>query len=51
MIEIPPDEIMGRTFLLPPDEEGERLRAWVTKQILDKLDESNQNTPDRKSVG
>ena len=45
MIEIPPDEIMGRTFLLPPDEEGERLRARVTKQILDKLDKSNQNTP------
>ena len=31
-----PDKIVGRTYLLPPNEEGERLRATITKKITDK---------------
>ena len=31
MPEFDPDDLIGRTFLLPPQENGERLRAKVTK--------------------
>ena len=27
------DDLVGRTFLLPPQENGERLRAKVTKKV------------------
>ena len=30
MSELDPDDIIGRTFVLPPQENGERLRAKVT---------------------
>jgi len=29
-----PDSLIGRTFLLPPQENGERHRAKILKQIL-----------------
>ena len=34
MPEFDPDDLIGRTFLLPPQENGERLRAEVTKKVV-----------------
>ena len=28
------DDLIGRTFLLPPQENGERLRVKVTKKVV-----------------
>ena len=36
MPEFDPDNLIGRTFLLPPQENGERLRAKVTKKVVKK---------------
>ena len=33
MPEFDPDDLIGRTFLLPPQENGERLRAKVTQNV------------------
>ena len=33
MPEFDPDDLIGRTFLLPPQENGERLRAIVMKKV------------------
>ena len=46
MAEYNPDDLIGRTFLLPPNKKGERHRASIkqkVKEISDKLDE-DQNT-------
>ena len=46
MAEYNPDDLIGRTFLLPPNQKGERHRASIkqkVKGISDKLDE-DQNT-------
>ena len=32
-----PDNLIGRTFLLPPQENGERLRAKVTKKVVEEI--------------
>ena len=31
---IEPDDLVGRTYLKPPNEKGERLRAYVRKKIV-----------------
>ena len=34
-----PSDLIGRTFLLPPEENGERHRAKVTRQVVDIIDQ------------
>ena len=36
-----PSDLIGRTFLLLPEENGERLRAKVTRQVVDIIDQDN----------
>ena len=38
MPEFDPDDLMGRTFLLSPQENGERLRAKVTKKVVEEIE-------------
>ena len=34
-----PSDLIGRTFLLPPEENGERHRAKVTRQVVEIIDQ------------
>ena len=36
-----PSDSIGRTFLLPPEENGERHRAKVTRQLVEIIDQDN----------
>ena len=36
-----PSDLIGRTFLLPPEENGERHTAKVTRQIVEIIDQDN----------
>ena len=36
-----PSDLIGRTFLLPPEENGERHRANITKQVVEIIDQDN----------
>ena len=36
-----PSDLIGRTFLLPPEESGERHRAKVTRQVDEIIDQDN----------
>ena len=36
-----PSDLIGRTFLLPPEENGERHRAKVTRQVVGIIDQDN----------
>ena len=36
-----PSDLIGRTFLLPPEENGERYRAKVTRQVVEITDQVN----------
>ena len=36
-----PSDLVGRTFLLPPEENGERHRAKVTRQAVEIIDQNN----------
>ena len=36
-----PSDLIGRTFLLPPEENGERHRAKVTRQVVEVIDQDN----------
>ena len=36
-----PSDRIGRTFLLPPEENGERHRAKVTRQVVEIIDQDN----------
>ena len=36
-----PSDLIGRTFLLPPEENGERHRAKVTSQFVEIIDQDN----------
>ena len=36
-----PSDLMGRTFLLSPQENGERHRAKVTRQVVEIIDHDN----------
>ena len=40
MPELNPDDIVGRTFLLPPAENGERLRAKVMRKVVEVIEEA-----------
>ena len=43
MPEFNPDSLIGRTFLLPPQENGERLRAQVTKNVVEEIKAADRN--------
>ena len=43
MPEFDPDDLIGRTFLLPPQENGERLRAKVTKKVVEQIEAADGN--------
>ena len=43
MSEFDPDSLIGRTFLLPPQENGERLRAKVTKKVVEEIEAADGN--------
>ena len=36
-----PSDLIGRTFLLPPEENGERNRAKVTRHVVEIIDQDN----------
>ena len=36
-----PSDLIGRTFLLPPEENGERHRAKLTRQVVEIIDQDN----------
>ena len=36
-----PSDLIGRTFLLPPEENRERPRAKVTRQVVEIIDQDN----------
>ena len=36
-----PSDLIGRTFLLPPEENGERHKAKVTRQVVEIIDQDN----------
>ena len=38
-----PDNLIGRAFLLPPQENGERIRAKVTKKVLEEIEAAHGN--------
>ena len=43
MPEFDPDDLIGRTFLLPPQENWERLRAKVTKEVVEEIEAADDN--------
>ena len=43
MPEFDPDSLIGRTFLLPLQENGERLRAKVTKKVVEEIEAEDAN--------
>ena len=43
MPEFVPDNLIGRTFLLSPQENGERLRAKVTKKVFEEIEAADGN--------
>ena len=43
MPEFDPDNLIGRTFLLPPQENGERPRAKVTKKVVEETEAADGN--------
>ena len=43
MPEFNPDDLIGRTFLLAPQENGERLRAKVTKKVVEEIEAEDGN--------
>ena len=43
MPEFDPDNLIGRTFLLPPQENGERPRAKVTKKVVEETEAADDN--------
>ena len=36
-----PDDFVGRTFLLPPGDNGERLRAKVTRKVVEDIEQAD----------
>ena len=38
---IDPSDLIGRTLLIPPEENGERHRAKVTRQVVEIIDQDN----------
>ena len=46
MTEYNPDDLIGRTFLLPKNEQGERLRATIKRKVIETskdLDDQHDN--------
>ena len=43
MPEFDPDDLIVRTLLLPPQENGERLRAKVTKKVVEEIEAADGN--------
>ena len=43
MPEFDPDNLIGRTFLLPPQDNGESLRAKVTKKVVEEIEAADGN--------
>ena len=43
MPEFDPDDLVGRAFLLPPQENGERLRTKVTKKVVEQIEAADGN--------
>ena len=43
MPEFDPDSLIGRTFLLPLEENGERLKTKVTKKVDEEIDSEDGN--------
>ena len=41
--EFDPDSLIGRTFLLPPEENGERLRVKLTKKVVEEIESEDGN--------
>ena len=41
MLTLDPEDFIGRTFLLPPEENGERHRAKVTRKVVEISDHEN----------
>ena len=36
-----PDDLVGRTFLIPPGDNGERLRAKVTRKVVEDIEQAD----------
>ena len=36
-----PDDLVGRTFLLPPEDNGESLRAKVTRNVVEDIEQAD----------
>ena len=50
MAEYNPDDLIGRTFLLPNNEQGERLRAIIKRKVIETsklLDDQHENAIDK----
>ena len=50
MAEYNPDDLIGRTFLLPMNEQGERLRATIKRKVIETsklLDNQHDNAIDK----
>ena len=50
MAEYNPDDVIGRTFLLPKNEQGERLRATIKRKVIETsklLDDQHDNAIDK----
>ena len=50
MAEYNPDDLIGRTFLLPKNEQGERLRATIKRKVMETsklLDDQHDNAIDK----
>ena len=41
--EFDPDSLIGRTFLLPPEDNGERLRVKLTKNVEEEIESEDGN--------
>ena len=39
--EFNPDDLVGRTFLLPPGDNGERLRAKLTRKVVEAIEKAD----------
>ena len=40
--EFNPEDLVGRTFLLPPGDNGERLRAKVTRKVVEDIEKADE---------
>ena len=45
-----PTDLIGRTFLLPPEENGERHRAKVTRKVVEIIEQENGHRVDNINI-